>query len=124
MTILAAMGIDSDGKKHILGIVEGGSENSAIEKGLLEDLIRRGLDATCPGLYVLVEGNALHKAVKDTFGIAAFIQHYQVHKKRNVLFYLPESERANVSIAMTMAYREFEYEVAKGKLMCITDNLE
>jgi len=124
MTILAAMGIDSDGKKHVLGIAEGGSENSSVVKGLLEDLIRRGLDASLPRLYVLDGGKALHKAVKDTFGKTAFIQRCQVHKKRNVLSYLPKSEQANVSVAMTMAYREFEYDAAREKLLDIANRLE
>ncbi|HZJ83358.1 MAG TPA: transposase, partial [Clostridia bacterium] len=62
MTIIAAMGIDSDGKKRILGIAEGGSENNIVVKGLLEDLINRGLDASRPRLYVLDGGKALHKA--------------------------------------------------------------
>ncbi len=124
MTILAAMGIDSDGRKHILGIAEGGSENSTVVKGLLEDLIRRGLDAAQARLYVVDGGKALHKGVTDVFGKAALIQRCQVHKKRNVLSYLPKSEQANVSVAMTMAYREFEYEVAKSKLMGIANNLE
>ena len=124
MTILAAMGIDSDGKKRILGIVEGGSENNIVVKGLLEDLIRRGLDPARPRLYVVDGGKALHKAVTDIFSTEALIQRCQVHKKRNVLSYLPESEQANVSVALTMAYREFEYEAAKGKLMGIASNLE
>lgn len=38
--------------------------------------------------------------------------------------YLPKSEQANISVAMTMAYREFEYEAAKGKLMGIAGNLD
>jgi putative transposase len=124
MTILAAMGIDSDGKKRVLGVAEGGSENSTVVKGLLEDLISRGLDASCPRLYVLDGGKALHKAVTDTFGKAALIQRCQVHKKRNVLSYLPQSEQANISVAMTMAYREFEYDAARIKLMDIADKLE
>ena len=124
MTIIAAMGIDSDGKKRILGIAEGGSENSVVVKGLLEDLINRGLDASRPRLYILDGGKALHKAVMDTFGKEALIQRCQVHKKRNVLSYLPKSEQANISVAMTMAYREFEYEVAKDKLIGIKNNLE
>jgi len=113
MTILAAMGIDSDGKKRILGIVEGGSENSTVVKVLLDDLIRRGLDAERPRLYVLDGGKALHKAVTDTFGKAALIQRCQVHKKRNVLSYLPESEQANVSIAMTMATENSSMKLLK-----------
>ncbi|WP_157677499.1 transposase [Dehalobacterium formicoaceticum] len=91
---------------------------------MLEDLIRRGLDPARPRLYVLDGGKAIHKAVRDIFGKEALIQRCQVHKKRNVLSYLPESEQANVSVAMTMAYREFEYEAAKGKLMGIANNLE
>ena len=124
MTILAAMGIDSTGKKRVLGITEGGSENSTVVKSLLEDLIARGLDATRPRLYVLDGGKALHKGVVDTFGNKSLIQRCQVHKKRNVLSYLPESEQANTSIAMTMAYREFEYNAAKSKLMEIAEKLE
>ena len=34
MTILAAMGIDREGRKHMLSITEGGSENSEVAKGL------------------------------------------------------------------------------------------
>lgn len=124
MTILAAMGIDDEGKKRILGIVEGGSENSIVAKGLLDDLISRGLDPSCPRLYIIDGGKALHKAITDTFGTLALIQRCQVHKKRNVLSYLPESEQANVSLSMTLAYREFEYKAAKSKLMDLAGKLE
>ena len=124
MTIIAAMGIDSEGKKRILGLAEGGSENSDVVKTLLEDLIGRGLNAAEPRLYVLDGGKALHKAVKDTFGKKAVIQRCQVHKKRNVLSQLPESEQANASLAMTKAYREFEYGKAKSSLELLADNLE
>ena len=123
MTIIAAMGIDAEGKKRILGLAEGGSENSEVVKALLNDLIERGLDASEPRLYILDGGKALHKAVKDVFGKKAVIQRCQVHKKRNVLSQLPESEQANGSIAMTMAYREFEYGKAKASLELLADNL-
>lgn len=124
MTILAAMGIDSDGKKQVLGIAEGSSENSTVVKGLLTELIDRGLDAVRPRLYVLDGGKALHKGVTDVFGKETLIPRCQVHKKRNVLSYLPKSEQANISMSMTMAYREFEYEVARDKLMSIAGGLE
>ena len=123
MTIIAAMGIDAEGKKRILGLIEGGSENSEVVKALLADLIDRGLDASEPRLYILDGGKALHKAVKDVFGKKAVIQRCQVHKKRNVLSQLPESEQANGSISMTMAYREFEYGKAKASLELLADNL-
>ena len=124
MTILAAMGIDCDGRKHMLGIIEGGSENTTVVKGLLDDLIGRGLDPSRPRLYVLDGGKALHKGVTDVFGKEALIQRCQVHKKRNVLSYLPKSEQINISKALTMAYREFEYTNAKDKLLSIAKRLE
>ena len=124
MTIVAAMGIDGDGKKRILGIIEGGSENSELVKRLLSDLLERGLSAAEARLYVLDGSKALHKAVRDTFGDKACIQRCQVHKKRNVLSRLPESERENVSVALNLAYREFEYEKAKSTLELLADNLE
>lgn len=124
LTVVAAMGIDSEGKKRILGLVEGGSENSEMVKALLSDLISRGLDAAEPRLFVLDGSKALAKAVKDTFGKRAVIQRCQVHKKRNVLAHLPESEKENVSMALSLAYREFEYEKAKSALELLADSLD
>lgn len=124
ITILAAMGIDSEGKKRMLGIAEGGSENSVVVKSLLQDLIARGLDPKRPRLYVLDGSKALHKGVTDVFGKNSFIQRCQVHKKRNVASHLPQSEKANISVAMTTAYKEFEYDTAKSKLTTIANNLE
>jgi transposase-like protein len=60
----------------------------------------------------------------DTFGKSAFIQRCQVHKKRNVLSHLPETEQADTSIAMTMAYREFDYNAALEKLEELASRLE
>jgi len=124
MTVVAALGITSGGTKHILGLLEGGTENSEVVKQLLSDLIARGLDAAEPRLFVLDGSKALHKAVTDTFGGNAIIQRCQVHKKRNVLSLLPESEKANISFALSGAYLEFEYGPAKAKLEQIADNLE
>jgi transposase-like protein len=124
MTIVAVMGIDDDGKKRILGITEGGTENSTIVKDLFADLIKRGLSPAEPRLYVLDGSKALHKAVLDTFGVASLVQRCQVHKKRNVLSYLPESEQTNISLAISNAYKEFDYQPAKDRLLDIAAGLE
>jgi len=124
ITVIAAMGITSTGHKQILGIVEGGSENSDVVKSLLNDIIERGVDPSVPRLYVLDGGKALHKAVNDTFGKNAVMQRCQVHKKRNVLAHIPESEKANVSISLTNAYREFDYDKAKIALDKLAKSLE
>jgi transposase-like protein len=123
-TVIAAMGITTDGHKRMLSIAEGGSENSSVVNGLLADIIERGVDPDKPRLCVLDGSKALSKAVRDTFGKRALIQRCQVHKKRNVLEHLPESEKANVSLSMANAYREYEYEKAKTALDRLADNLE
>ena len=68
ITILAAMGINREGQKRMLGIIEGGSENSIVVKDLLNDLIERGLDFSRPRLYVLDGSKALHKGVEAQEG--------------------------------------------------------
>ena len=44
LTLLAAIGIDGDGSKHPLGVIEGATENAAVAQALLDNLIGRGLD--------------------------------------------------------------------------------
>ena len=41
--VIVAVGVDVEGHKHILGIADGASENAAVAKGLLEDLVERGV---------------------------------------------------------------------------------
>lgn len=102
--VLAALGIDESGHKHVLGLWEGATENASACKGLLEDLTGRGL-ATNRALLVVIDGaKALSKAAKDVFGKRALIQRCQEHKKRNVADQLPESLRPSVRRAMNEAY--------------------
>jgi len=124
MTIIAALGITYDGRKEVLGVVEGGTENSTVVKRLFEDLISRGLDPDVPRLFVLDGAKALYKAVRDTFGAMAQIQRCQVHKKRNVLSHLPQSEQGNVGLAISRAYLEFDYDKALRQLNGIAGDLE
>ena len=124
MTIIVALGINNDGKKEILGLIEGGTENSETVKRLFEDLIERGLSVDVPRLFVIDGSKALSKAIRDIFGKSALIQRCQVHKKRNVLSHLPKSEQANVGMAISRAYLEFNYKDALSQLNKIADNCE
>ncbi len=42
-TLVVAMGIDPTGRKHVLGVVEGSTENEAVCRRLLSNLVDRGL---------------------------------------------------------------------------------
>ena len=61
--ILAALGVDDEGNKRILGLREGASENAVVALGLLESLVERGLDPGRAKLFVLDGSKALRKAV-------------------------------------------------------------
>src|SRR5258708_22491160 len=49
--MVAALGIGQDGRKMILGIRQGATENATVVGELLGDLVSRGLDFTEPRLY-------------------------------------------------------------------------
>ncbi len=91
--IVVALGIDTTGTKHPLGLGEGATENATVCQGLLTNLASRGL-RTDRSFLVIVDGaKALETAVTQTFGRAAVVQRCQVHKGRNILEHLPEAQR-------------------------------
>lgn len=64
---VVALGIDIDGTKHPLGLVEGSTENTTVVRSLLVGLRERGLDTTKPILAVLDGAKALAAAVREVF---------------------------------------------------------
>lgn len=75
---VVALGIDIDGIKHPLGLVEGDTENATVVKDLLADLRDRGLDVTRPMLVVIDGAKALSAAVRAVFDHPV-IQRCQLH---------------------------------------------
>lgn len=63
--VIIALGIDTKGVKHILGLRQGATENTVVAKGLLEELVERGLSVDRPMLVVIDGAKALRKAVTD-----------------------------------------------------------
>jgi transposase-like protein len=114
--MVAALGIGEDGRKTILGIRQGATENATVVGELLGDLMERGLDFTEPRLYVLDGGKALTAAVKKHAGESAAIQRCQVHKRRNVLDHLTDEQKAGVAKKLNAAYALEDYDAAKQAL--------
>jgi len=114
--MIVALGIGCDGRKTVLGLREGATENTTVVGALLSDLLERGLDFSTPRLYVLDGGKALQAAVRRHAGETAFIQRCQVHKKRNVVDHLPEEHKADVRRKLQNAYAMVDYADAKRAL--------
>ena len=111
--MVAALGIGQDGRKTILGIRQGVTENATVVGELLGDLAARGFDFSAARLYVLDGGKALSAAVKTHAGESALIQRCQVHKRRNVLDHLSEDHRPLVAQKLNAAYATEDYDAAK-----------
>jgi transposase-like protein len=114
--MVAALGIGEDGRKTILGIRQGATENATVVGELLADLMERGLDFTVPRLYILDGGKALPAAVKKYAGEAAPIQRCQVHKRRNVMDHLTDEQKSGVATKLNAAYALEDYASAKQAL--------
>jgi transposase-like protein len=115
--MLVALGIDADGKKHVLGVREGATENAASCTALLTDLRDRGLHTDRAVLVVIDGGKALAKAVRNVFGTRAIVQRCQAHKARNVVEQLPDELRPSVRQAMRDAYAANDADRARTMLV-------
>src|SRR2546426_3575996 len=114
--MVAALGIGEDGRKAILGIRQGATENATVVGELLGDLMNRGLDFAELRLYVLDGGKALHAAVKKYAGESAPIQRCQVHKRRNLLDHLTDEQKPLVAKKLNAAYALEDYDAAQQAL--------
>lgn len=122
--VLLALGIATDGTKHVLGLWEGTTENSAVARALLRNLIERGLPTDRALLFVLDGSKALRKAVRDVFGKLALVQRCQFHKERNVLEQLPQAMRPSVRRAMHQAWQSSTAELATRQLLRLAASLD
>jgi transposase-like protein len=122
--VLLALGIDSEGGKHVLGLHEGSTENATVVRALLADLVERGLDPERSRLWVIDGAKALRRAIRDLFGEAALVQRCQVHKLRNVIEHLPEHVHAGVRRAINDAWNSRDPGLALKQLECLARSLE
>lgn len=73
---LAAVGVDADGRKHVLGLCGGASENTEVTSGLLEELVARGLLSDRRRLFVIDGAKALRAAIGRVFGSSNLVQRW------------------------------------------------
>ena len=104
-TMIGAVGVDSEGNKHVLGIREGATENSTVITELLEDIVSRGVDPKRKMLFVIDGSKALRAAINVVFGSHQPVQRCRAHKLRNVLDYLPKDQRAQTKSVLRAAWK-------------------
>ena len=122
--IVVALGLDKGGKKHVLGLWQGATENATVCRSLLEDMSRRGLNTEKDYLFVLDGSKALRSGVAKIFGTNVAVQRCQQHKRRNVLAHLPKEHQHAVDTRISAAYKMADYDDAKKSLELTVRYLE
>src|SRR6059058_3138530 len=132
ISLLVALGIRRDGQKVLLAVRNMGGESEAAWRGLLDDLVSRGLQVPS---FVIIDGAAgLEKAVGLVWP-EALVQRCTVHKHRNLLAHAPERLHEEIStdyndmiyagIAKEIETRRKSF-IRKWRLKCraVADSLE
>src|SRR3974390_681731 len=124
LVLVAALGIDSEGIKHPLGLMEGATEHSAVVQALIDDLIERGLDPAVPRLFIIDGSKALSKAIRRSFGRHTPIQRCQIHKARNITERLPPALHASVRRVLRQAWELNDAVKAEKLIRNLAQRLE
>ena len=124
LVLVAALGIDGEGNKHPLGLIEGATENAPVVQALIDNLIERGVDPKVCRLFIVDGAKALTKVIRSTFGRQTPIQRCQVHKARNVIDRLPKPLHASVRKALRQAWELDDADKAERLLRNLARRLE
>lgn len=110
--ILGAIGVDSTGTKHVLGLRQGSSENTTTVSELLNDLVSKGVGPTRKRLFVIDGAKALRSGIDRVYGQDNPVQRCRNHKVRNVCDHLPKDQQANAKATLRAAWK---LDAAEGK---------
>lgn len=110
--ILAAHGINREGKRVVLHLSLGGRESAESWKGAVNDLVERGLK---PPQLIVSDGNpGLLRAIQDIWPQVPR-QRCVVHRMRNILARIPKKRQAEVKKAIHRIFYAACLDDAKGE---------
>ena len=122
-TMIGAVGVDAEGRKHVLGIREGATENATVVMELLQDIVARGVDPKQKRLFVIDGSKALRAAINAVFGTDQPVQRCRAHKLRNVLDHLPEEQKEQVKSLLRAAWK-MEAKAGMSRIRKLAEWLE
>lgn len=114
--MIVCIGIDLNGRKHLLGVRLGATENDIVCRDLIRDMIERGLSTESKYLFVVDGSKALIQAIRAAFGQDAAVQRCQEHKIRDVQGYVPVKLRKEIRRKLEAAYYQKTEKAASQRL--------
>ena len=124
LVLVAAIGIDGEGFKHPLALMEGATENAAVVQAVIDNLLARGLDPAVPRLFIIDGSKALSRAIRRSFGRETAVQRCQIHKARNIMERLPKGLHASVRRALRQAWELDDAGKAERLIRNLAQRLE
>lgn len=120
VSVLAAIGVDSDGYRRILGVSEGHKEDKAGWLGFLKELKRRGLE----GVRLIISDACigLAGAAAEVFPDADW-QRCAVHFYRNVFSHVPRGKMREVAAMLKAIHAQENREAAESKSRDVIEKL-
>jgi putative transposase len=112
VSVLAAIGVDSDGYRRILGVCEGHKEDKAGWLGFLKDLKKRGLT----GVRLIISDACLGlvESIAEVFPDADW-QRCVVHFYRNVFSHVPRGKMREAAAMLKAIHAQESREAAQSK---------
>ena len=120
VSVLAAIGVDSDGYRRILGVSEGHKEDKAGWLGFLKELKKRGLS----GIRLIISDACigLSEAAAEVFPDADW-QRCAVHFYRNVFSHVPRGKMREVAAMLKAIHAQESREAAEAKAQNVIEKL-
>jgi transposase-like protein len=125
--LINAVGVDRQGRKHVLGIQLGATENAAAVKDLLVRLREQGLPTERRYLFLIDGAKALRAAITEVFGADSLVQRCRTHKLRNVLERLPKDDKmllGQTRSLMRAAWRSPNADEGMARMRKLAEQLE
>jgi transposase-like protein len=121
VAVLVAVGVNAEGYREILGVMEGGKEDAEAWRKFLKHLKERGLK----GVQLVTSDKCLGlvEAVGETFPEAMW-QRCIVHFYRNVFSEVPTAKVKEVAAMLKAIHGQEDREAALAKAAVIVDKLE
>jgi putative transposase len=120
---LVATGYTIDGHKVVLGFNDDRDETPDLVRGLLTNLLSRGLDISA-GVLVLIDGSqTFSNGVREVFQGHAVIGRCRFHRANNVTGFVPAAQRAELAGKLHNAWAIPDHDTARRELLKIARKL-
>ena len=121
VSILAAIGVDQDGYRHVLGVQEGAKEDKESWTRFLRYLKSRGLQGV--KLFVSDKCLGLVESLADFYPEAQW-QRCVVHFYRNVFTAVPKGRVKEVAAMLKAIHAQEDRQAAEEKITAVTKKLK